>query len=221
MGPDPGTHATSSAHPPSPPAPLAEPRRTSSRTASKTLTWSQCEKARVDAVKDIVTIDDAVAKLISHQYSIPDQEYTNSHLASILFQLTASLPAEGASIVKAIVMLVNQIDLDNHAERMALALMDTLVELLDGFIKMGSDIQTHADCIIDRHESIENCVIEMVARVDNLHEVYCKTQQKAEANTAAVQDMLATLEKRTSTTGPQSSAPELSDPNPNSYASRT
>ena len=37
----------------------------------------------------------------------------------------------------------------------------------------------------------------------------------------AVQDMLATLEKRTSTTGPQSSAPELADPNPNSYASCT
>ena len=46
---------------------------------------------------------------------------------------------------------------------MALALMDTLVELLDDFIKMGSDIQTHADRIIDGHESIENCVIEMVS----------------------------------------------------------
>ena len=163
MGPNPGTHATSSAHPPSPPAPLAEPRRTSSHTASKTLTPSQREKARVDVVKDIITVNDAVAKLISHQYSIPDQEYTNLHLASILFQLTASLPAEGASIVKAIAILVNQIDLDNHAERMALALMDTVVEPLDGFIKMGSDIQTHADRIINGHESIENCIIEMVS----------------------------------------------------------
>ena len=221
MGPDPGTRATSSSHSPSPLVPPAEPRRTSSRTSSKTLTPSQREKARVDAVKDVVTVDDAVAKLISRQYSIPDQEYTNSHLASILFQLTASLPAEGASIVKAIAILVNQIDLDNHAERMALALMDTLVEPLDGFIKMGSDIRSHADRIIDGHESIENCVIEMVSRVDNLHEAFRETQQKAEANTAAVQDMIATLEKHTSITGPQNSAPEPSDPNPNSYASRT
>ena len=32
---------------------------------------------------------------------------------------------------------------------MAIALIDSLVKPLDGFIKMGTDIQTHADHIID------------------------------------------------------------------------
>jgi hypothetical protein len=92
----------------------------------------QCEKARVGAVKDIVTVEDAIAKLVSHQFSVPDQEHTSTHLASVLFQLSATLPAEGASIVKTIAILVNQINLDNHANCMASALMDTLTDPLEG-----------------------------------------------------------------------------------------
>ena len=68
------------------------------------------------------------------------------------------LPAEGASIVKAVAILVNLLDLDNHADGMAIALMDTLEPPMEGFIRMGASIQTHADCIIKGHESIKNCV---------------------------------------------------------------
>ena len=205
-----GTRGTSQAPalaspslPPSPPPlPTVETRRTSSRIIPKTLTPIQREKARVEAVKDIVTVEEAIAKLVSRQFSVPDQEHTSTHLASVLFQLSATLPAEGASIVKAVAILVNQINLDNHADRMASALMDTLTDPLEGFITMGAAIQTHADRVIDGHESIENCVIEMVARVGNLHDAFRETQEKAEANTTAVQAMIASLEKRISTQDP-------------------
>jgi len=107
-----GTRATSQTpslpqpSPPSPPShptlPSTETRRTSARTITKSLTPTQREKARVEAVKEIITVDDAIAKLVSRQFSVPDQEYSITHLASVLFQLSATLPAEGASIVEAV-----------------------------------------------------------------------------------------------------------------------
>ena len=69
---------------------------------------------------------------------------------------------------------------------------------------MGASIQTHADHIIKGHESIENCIIEMVTRVSNLHEVFRDTQDKTEANTFAVQNLITNIERR-----PASSPPEL------------
>jgi hypothetical protein len=83
---------------------------------------------------------------------------------------------------------------------------------------MGAAIQTHADRVIDGHESIENCVIKMVACVGNLHDAFHKTQEKAEANTTAVQAMITSLEKCISTQDPPPPSPV---PTPDSYASRT
>ena len=98
---------------------------------------------------------------------------TNTHLTSILFQLTATLPVEGARIIKAVAILVNQLDLDNHADHMAITLMDTLKPPIEGLIQMGASIQTHTNHIIDSHELIKNCIIEMVSRVSDLHKAFC------------------------------------------------
>ena len=226
MGPGIGTRATSQTPTPTPPVPplthaLSEPRRFSTRVTNKIIPPNEREKARTEAVKEIASVQDAIAKLESRQFSVPDQEYTNTHLASILFQLTATLPAEGASIVKAVAILVNQLDLDNHADRMAIALMDTLEHPMEGFVRMGTSIQTHTDRIIEGHESIENCVLEMVARVSDLHEAFCDTQEKTEANTLAVQNLTTNIEGRPAPpgTGATASPPQLA--NPNSYAART
>jgi hypothetical protein len=222
MGPGTGSRATSQtpASQPNPPPPSNEARRTSARTNNKPLSPSEREKARVDAVKEVSTVAEAVAKLESRQFSVPDQEYTNTHLASILFQLTATLPAEGASIVKAVAILVNELDLDSHADRMANSLMDTLAGPMEEYIQMGASIQKHADRVIDGHESIENCVIEMVSRVGNLHDAFRDTQEKADANTLAVQHMIANLKSHLdSPPGPITSPPPPPHA-PNSYASR-
>ena len=226
MGPGIGIRATSQTPTPTPPAPplthaLSEPRRFSTRVTNKIIPPNEREKARTEAVKEIASVQDAIAKLESRQFSVPDQEYTNTHLASILFQLTATLPAEGASIVKAVAILVNQLDLDNHADRMAIALMDTLEHPMDGFVRMGTSIQTHADRIIKGHESIENCVLEMVARVRDLHEAFRDTQEKTEANTLAVQTLTTNLEgcQAPLGTGTIALTPQLA--NPNSYAACT
>ena len=64
---------------------------------NKTLALNVREKAWTEAVKEIASIQDAITKLKYCQFSVPDQEYTNTHLTSILFQLTAMLPAEGTS----------------------------------------------------------------------------------------------------------------------------
>ena len=188
---------------------------------NKILPPNEREKARTEAVKEIASVQDAITKLESRQFSVPDQEYTNTHLASILFQLTATLPAEGASIVKAVAILVNQLDLDNHADRMASSLMDTLEPPMEGFIRMGASIQEHADRIIEGHDSIENCVIEMVTRVSDLHEAFRDTQEKAEANTLAVQNLIANIERRPCPPGTDTNAPTLQSVDPNSYAART
>jgi len=150
---------------------------------------------------------------------VPDQEYTNTHLASILFQLTATLPAEGASIVKAVAILVNELDLDSHADRMANSLMDTLAAPMEGFIQMGTSIQKHTDRIIDGHESIENCVIEMVSQIGNLHSAFHDTQEKADANTLAVQHMITNLERHINQPTSPNITPLLPQSSaPNSYA---
>ena len=188
---------------------------------NKILPPNEQEKAQTKAVKEIVPVQDAITQLESRQFSVPDQEYTNTHLASILFQLTAMLPAEGASIVKAVAILVNQLDLDNHADHMDSSLMDTLEPPMEGFIRMGASIQTHADRIIEGHESIENCVIEMVTRVSDLHEAFRDPQEKAEANTLAVQNLIANIERRPCPPGTDTNAPTLQSVDPNSYAART
>jgi hypothetical protein len=86
--------------------------RTSTRTTTKFLNPAAREKARVDAVKKIATVNDAVAKLVSREYSESVSRILDHNLATILFQLTATLPAEGASIVKSVAILLNELDLD-------------------------------------------------------------------------------------------------------------
>jgi hypothetical protein len=196
--------------------------RASTRTITKSLNPAAREKARIDAVKEIATVNDAVAKLVSREYSVPDQEYSITHLATILFQLTATLPAEGASIVKAVAILLNELDLDNHAEHMADALMTALRDPLQEFIETSASVQSHADRVINGHDSIENCVLEIVSRVDKLQDAFRVTQEKAEASYNTAQNMISTLDKRLPS--PDNQIPPPPQPNasnPNSYASRT
>ena len=191
------------------------------RVMNKTLPPNMREKARTKAIKVIASVQDAITKLESRQFSVPNQEYTNTHLASILFQLTATFPAEGASIVKAVAILVNQLDLDNHADRMIIALMDTLEPPLEGFIRIEASIQTHANRIIEGHESIEKCIIEMVSRVSDLHQAFHDKQEKAEANTLAVQNLIANIERHPLPPGADPTAPTPQSANPNTYAACT
>ena len=131
------------------------------------------------------------------------------------------LPDKGASIVKAVAILVNQLDLDNHADCMASSLMDTLEPPMEGFIQMGASIQTHADRIIEGHELIKNCVIEMVSRVSDLHEAFRDTQEKAEANTLAVQNLIANIKRCPPPPGTDTNGPTPQSADPNSYAAHT
>jgi hypothetical protein len=227
MGPVTITGAASQSLAPTPPSPslpppTIDPCRVSScinaKTKFKFMTPTKHKKARVEAVKEITTVEDAITKLVSRKYSVPDQEYTFAHLATILLQLTATLPAEGASIVKAVAILVNELDINDHAERMVTSFMCTLQDPLEGFIQVGTTPQSHTDHIIDSHESIKNCMLEMVSRIDNLHSAFCEAQEHAKTNTSAVQNMIATLEKCTFTPGAQNSPPN--NPAPDTYTSR-
>jgi hypothetical protein len=199
MGTGTGLRATSqtpNSSQPDTPIPATGTCRTSMRSFTKTLNPAEREKARIDAVKEIITVDDAMAKLVSREFSVPDQEYLITHLALILFQITATLPAEGASIVKAVAILVNELDLDNHAKHMADALMTSLRDPLQEFVESSATVQSHVNCVIEGHDSIENCVIKMVTRIDKLQDAFRDTQEKAKANNSAVQDLIATLDKR-------------------------
>ena len=76
---------------------------------------------------------------------------------------------------------------------MTVALMGTLEQPLEGFIKMGASIQTYNDHIIESHKLFKNCVMEMVCRVSNLHEAFHDTQEKAEVKTLAIQNLIANV----------------------------
>ena len=54
-------------------------------------------------------MQDAVDKLITRQYAIPDQEYMSACLTTILFQVMTIRPAEAAGIVKAVTVLLNEL----------------------------------------------------------------------------------------------------------------
>jgi hypothetical protein len=187
------------------------------------LTPTEREKAQAIAVKEIVTVDDAVDKLISCQYAIPDQEYSNASLASILFQLTAILPAEGASIIKAVAILLNELDLNQHTTRVTAALMETLANPLEEFSKTSTAIQNHDDYVIDGHNSIENCVLKVVSRIDDLQAAFTEMQEQAQSNTIAIEAMHSTLKNLTLSPPPHAHHTPSSNANanPNSYAART
>ncbi|KIM73987.1 hypothetical protein PILCRDRAFT_14801 [Piloderma croceum F 1598] len=144
-------------------------RRYPSRQPSKAMTPIEKERARLEAVSDIITVQDAMDKLIAREYSVPNQEYSNDFLASILIQLTLILPAEGASIVKAVAILLSELELDMRAERAADALMDTLKEPFGQFIEVAAIAKAQAEKIIDGHDSIDNRIANIIGRVDGIH----------------------------------------------------
>ena len=104
---------------------------------------------------------------------------------------------------------------------MASTLMDTLEPPMEGFIQMGASIQTHTDHIIEGHKLIENCIIGMVTRVSDLHEAFCDTQEKAKANTLAVQNPIVNIERHPPLPGTDTSAPTPQSANLNSYTAHT
>ena len=105
---------------------------------------------------------------------------------------------------------------------MAEALMTSLRDPLQEFIETSAAVQSHADRVIDGHDSIENCVLEIISRVDKLQDAFRNTQEKAEASYNAVQNMITSLDKRLPS--PDNQIPPPPQPNvsnPTSYASRT
>ena len=136
--------------------PQSDTRRYPSHQPSRTMTSIEKEKARLEAVSDIITVQDAMDKLIACEYSIPDQEYSNDFLASILTQITLILPAEAASIVKAVAILLSELEMDMRAERAADTLMDSLKEHFSQFIDVATIAKAQVEKIADGHDSIEN-----------------------------------------------------------------
>ena len=143
------------------------------------------ERARLEAVSDIVTVQDAMDRLIAREYSVPDQEYSNDFLASILTQLTHILPAEGASIVKAVAILLSELELDLRAEKAADALMDTLKEPFSQFIEVAMIAKAQAEKIVDGHDSIDNRIADIIGRVDGIHAAVIEAQEQSCAATTA------------------------------------
>ena len=180
------------------------------------------ERARLEAVSDIVTVQDAMDRLIAREYSVPDQEYSNDFLASILTQLTLILPAEGASIVKAVAILLSELELDLRAEKAADALMDTLKEPFSQFIEVATIAKAQAEKIVDGHDSIDNRIADIIGRVDGIHAAVIEAQEQSRAATTAAEDTHNTLQNHIealATTAPAPLHPPP-DPNPNSYANR-
>jgi hypothetical protein len=106
------------------------------------------EKSRLKAVNDVVMVQDAMDRQITRQYSIRDQEYTTSFLAGILTQLTLILPVEAAALVKSMAILLDELDLDLHANHASTALMDDLREPLAEFVELGMAARMEANRLI-------------------------------------------------------------------------
>ena len=88
---------------------------------------------------------------------------------------------------------------------------------------MSTAIQNHADCVIDGHNSIENCVLEVVSRIDDLQAAFTEMQEQAQSNTIAIEAMHSTLKNLTLSPPPHAHHTQSSNANANanSYAART
>ena len=138
----------------------------------------------------IVTVRDTT-KLIACQYAIPDQEYSTSTLATILLQITPDLLAEGASVVKAIAILLDKLDIDLHANWV----MDTLAEPFGQFIKVGSTVKTHTDNLTEGLNSIDNRVTDIASRIKNIHSAVIEAQTQAKLAASITEDTHTTIQK--------------------------
>jgi hypothetical protein len=180
------------------------------------------EKARLEAVSDIVTVQDAMDKLIARKYAIPDQEYSNDFLATILTQITLILPAEAASIVKAVAILLSELELDMCAEHAADALMDSLKEPFSQFIDMATIAKAQAEKIADGHDSIENRILDIIRCIDDIHAVVIQAQDHSCADMVAAENthnaLQSHIESLASTT-PGLPCHPPPDPTSDSYAS--
>jgi hypothetical protein len=201
-------------------------RRYPSRQVPKIMSPAEKERARLEAVADIVTVQDTMERLIAREYSVPDQEYSIDFLASILTQLTLILPAEGAGIVKAIAILLSELDLDMCADRAADALMETLKEPFREFIEVGAIVKAQAEKIVEGHDSIDTRMADIIGRIDGIHAAVIEAQEQTCVVTAAVEDTHSTLQSHIENmaTTAHTSTPlhplGSETPNPNSYASR-
>jgi hypothetical protein len=160
-----------------------------------------------------------VDRLIAREYAVFDQEYTNTFLASILVQLTLTLPAEGASLVKSVAILLDELDLNLHADCAASALMDTLAGPFEEFIEVGAAVKTQVDRVIEEHDTLENRVLDIVSRLEDLHALVLETREQTRLVTAtaeSIKDHIETIPPLA--TNPGHPAPESQ--NPNTYARR-
>jgi hypothetical protein len=117
------------------------------------------ERTRLEAIADIVTVQDTIDKLIACEYSVLNQEYSTDSLASILIQITLILSVEGAGIVKAVAILLSELELDRHA---ADVLMDTFKEPFAQFLEAATIAKTQAKKIVDGHDLIDNQIADII-----------------------------------------------------------
>jgi hypothetical protein len=184
------------------------------------------ERARLKAVADVVTVQDTMERLIACKYSVPNQEYSIDFLASILTQLTLVLPAEGAGIVKAIAILLSELELDMRADRAADALMETLKEPFGEFIEVGAIVKAQAEKIVEGHDSINTQMADIIGCINGIHTAVIEAQEQTHVVTAAVEDTHSTLQSHienmatTAHASPPLHPLESETPNLNSYASR-
>ncbi|KIM72170.1 hypothetical protein PILCRDRAFT_16384 [Piloderma croceum F 1598] len=163
-------------------------------------------------------------RLISQQYSVPNQEYLNTSLASTLVQLSPILPAEGASLVKSVSILLSKLDLDIHDDRLAMALMDTLAEPLTQFMEISAAVQIQVDKIRDDHNPIDNKITDISMRIDGLHAAVIEAQEQSRVVVSIMESMHTTLQNHikatiyTATNLPPQPLPTPEMFNPNTYA---
>ena len=123
-------------------------------------------------------------------------------------------------MVKAVSILLSKLDLDDHTDHMAMSFIHNLHDPPEGFIQVGTALQTHTDHAIDGHELIKSCVIKMVSWIGNLHDSFHENQEHMKANTT-IQNMIATLEKHFLTPSTQNPPPQPNNPAMDTYASHT
>jgi hypothetical protein len=205
--------SASRSHNTSSPPLQTENHRNPPRQPPKTMTPIEKEKFRLEAVNDVVTVQDAMDRLIARQYSVRDQEYTNSFLAGILTQLTLILPAEAAALVKSMAILLDELDLDLHANRASTALMDDLREPLTEFVELGMTARMEANCLITGNDSIDNHIADISSRIDGLHAAVIDAQEQSKFIASIAENTLDILQNHIKATPLQPLAPTLSLPN--------
>jgi hypothetical protein len=192
------------------------------------MTPAEREKARIDAVIAIGTVEDARERLEEREFATVDQEYSVKFIAACLQQLTYMVPADPAAIIKSLAIILEHLDCDQHATVAAGAIVDKINEPLAELFAMANTAKDIVAQLANASDTISVQSGELAQHTANIGNVMTEIQQASQKASSSLEDQIEHMREIPQAhplpLPPPSATPSAessnSNLNPNSYAAR-